>query len=206
MSVHRPKKAPPRRVYHRSWVFGFFVNSIYGTLRAVAKGFGWIDNDHHLSSDGKWVNAHGAPERFWRLRRKFEFYPWERLKGLSRKRGRRTYELRSGGQTLRDNAANGLRTEFEVKDTHPVSREIRQAAFGRLAAAANDAYGDDWQNRVVVKVLSNLGGGEEYAVNVLKDAHDAGFKTMLLARGHSTRKTFAGYESITYVRGSAVIR
>lgn len=200
-----PRKAPARKVFHRNWRKGYWVNSILGTLAAVAAFFGWIDNDLHLSSDGKWVNAHGNPEKFWLRRGKFEDHTWAWLSKLTRKRGGHTYRLRTGGQTLRDNAARGLRTELEVKDVHPIGSAKRRAAFKRLAAAARAAYGDDWRNHVTVKVLTNLAGGTDYALMVCRAAHAAGFKTMILARGKARFRRFAGVGYVTWVRSSAVV-
>lgn len=209
MATYYPRRAPGRRVYHRNWRRGYVVNSIYGALAAAAAAFGWIDNDFHLSKWGRvWLNAHGAPERFW-LRRgqRFESIPWRVLAKRQRVVGRRVFKLRSAHQTLIDNHAHGLNTEFEVKDVKPWDTPvILDAAFARLARMARAVYGEDWQKRLVVKVLTNLSGGEAYALKVCRHAHAHGIPTMLLVRGKARFKRYAGHTEITWVRGSLVIR
>lgn len=207
--MYYPKPAPPRRVYHRNWTRGHIANSIYGSRAAAAAAFGWIDNDFHLTRGGKvWVNAHGAPELFW-LRRgqRFENIPWSVLSKRARVVGSRTFILRSAHQTLADNKAHGLSTEFEVKDVRPLNTAaILDAAFARLARIARAVYGEDWQKHLVVKVLTNLSGGEVYALKVCRHAHAHGIPTMLLVRGKARFKRYAGHTEVTWVRGSAVIR
>lgn len=205
--TYRPRKAPGRRVYHRPWQQGYLVNSKQGSAAAKKAGYDWGDFDHHLSLGGeKWVNAHGAPEKFWGTKR-FESQSWAALSKKHRTVKGQVYSLRTGGQTLHDNARLGLKTEFEVKDVRPYdSLPQLERAFQRLAVAAQDAYGKTWREHVVVKVLTNLSGGEAFALRVCQAAHGAGFKTMLLARGRSRYKTFAGKTYVDYVRGSVRVR
>lgn len=205
--TYKPKKAPGRRVYHRSWRSGFLVNSKQGSRAAARAGYRWIDNDHHLTLGAeKWINGHGAPEKVWGTRR-FESRSWEEWSKKHHTHNGQVYSLRTGGQTLRDNAALGLNTEFEVKDVRPfASLPILERAFHRLAVAAQDAYGDDWREHVTIKVLTNLSGGEAFALRVCKAAHGAGFNTMLLARGRCRTHRYAGKTYITWVRGSLVVR
>lgn len=205
--TYRPRKAPGRRVYHRTWRSGFLVNSTQGSHAAKKAGYSWVDHDHHLSKGGeKWVNAHGAPEKVWGTAR-FESQSWESLARKHKRYKGQVYSLRTGGQTLRDNARLKLNTEFEVKDVRPYdSLTLLERAFHRLAVAAQDAYGDTWRKHVVVKVLTDLSGGEPYALRVCKAAHSAGFETMLLARGKSRFSRFTDKTYVTYVRGSAVVR
>lgn len=207
MSTYRPRKAPARRVYHQSWRKGYLVNSRLGSLAASSQGYGWIDNDFHLSRHGeKWVNAHGSPERFWaHWVVKFELRTWAYLSKIEKHHGGRVWNLRSGGQALRDNAKHNLNTEFEVKDVRPEADELGQA-FQRLRAAAIAAYGSGFRRHVTVKVLTNLSGGVPYALKVCEAAHAAGFPTMVLARGSARFRRFSGNEVVTWVRGSAVVR
>jgi len=200
--TYRPRRAPGRKFYHASWKTGFLANSVQGSQYAKDHGYGWIDNDHHLTADHIWVNAHGAPEKTWG-KGKFESRKWADLAKLRHTYKGKTYRLRTGGQTLADNAARKIGTEFEVKDLHPLTfNSTLEPAFVRLARAAAKAYGPKWRDRVVVKCLSDMSGGEAYALKVLAAAHKAGFTTILLARGSARYKTFAGFPQVTYVRGS----
>ena len=207
--TYQPKPAPRHRVYHRRWTSGHVVNSERGSVLARDAGCHWIDNDFHLSKYGQsWINAHGAPEIFWLPRHdRFERHTTAELLKRGRVYRGHVERLRTIRQTFADNHHHGLSTEVEVKDVRPwATPEILDRAFARLVRHAQAVYGDGWRDHVVVKVLTNLGGGEAYALKICAAAHAHGIPTMLLVRGRCRFKTYAGREEITYVRGSVVIR
>jgi hypothetical protein len=178
-----------------SWAGGILGDSRKGSKQAKAQGYKWIDCDGHLSSDLYWVNAHGAPylPSWMGKGDKFEHYSIADLR-------RKHKGLRTSLITFDQNAKLGLSTEWEVKDLHPLTGDKQlTTAFARLAADAHAAYGADWQKRVQVKVLTNLGGGLPYAKKVLRHAHDAGFDTILLPRGTARLKRISE-PYITYRR------
>jgi hypothetical protein len=107
--------------------------------------------------------------------------------------------------TFRQNAAYGISVEWEVKDIKPfTSPAALDAAFTNLAAAAQQYYGAAWTSRVQIKMLSNLSGGQPFALKVLRAAHAHGFTTILLARGAATRTPIpvGAHQYVTYVRGA----
>jgi hypothetical protein len=176
------RRAPGRRFAHFDTVIrfagGILGDSRKGSRQAAAEGYKWIDCDGHLTKDLVWVNAHGAPflPSWMRKGDKFEYHTWDELHRHHR-------ALRSSLLTFHQNSLLGLSTEWEVKDLHPIVGEQQlETAFTRLAADAKSAYGDKWQSRVQVKVLTNLGGGLPYAKKILRHAHEAGFTTMILPR------------------------
>lgn len=205
---YRPRRAPRHRVAHRNWRRAYITNSSRGSALARAARKAWVDNDFHLSlAATDWINAHGAPERFWLPRGiRFERKPGPVLLSRSRVIGRHAYRLRDDLDAFTDNAAHGLSTEAEIKDVRPYTGPRLRTAMVRLAKHAAAAYGPDWHKRVVVKVLTDLHGGEQYALKVCAAAHAAGIPTMLLARGRARFRTYAGHPEVTYVRGSLVIR
>lgn len=201
------KRVPRWRTYHRNWRTAYFANSRYGAAAAQRRHCPKIDNDGQRSIDFRWINEHGAPSRFWFAKgdRAKEHHADELLK-RSRVVGSRVFPLRSSLEAFRDNAAHDTDTEWEVKDLRPITDEQLAEMFAQLARDAEDAYGPGWQDHVVVKVLTDLGGGLRYALRICRAAHAAGFRTMLLARGRARFMRFRGHPEITYVRGSAVIR
>jgi len=197
------RPAPSRRVAHYDQQIphagGTLGDSHAGSQRAHDEGYQWIDCNGHLTSDLMWVNAHGAPYNpAWMHKGdKFENYNSKALH--ARRPG-----LRSARRTFLDNAQLGLSTEWEVKDLHPLTSDADlETAFVRLRGSARLAYGQNWQARVEVKVLTNLGGGLRYAKRICKAASEAGFITMVLPRGvNRLRKINEPY--ITYSRGGRV--
>ena len=209
---------PGRSLYHNDKRIkkagGVYNDAAKGTKAAHARGFGWIDQDGQLSfatkagkrtgrisqaSDLVWVNAHGNPfnPKWMKKGRRFESYPWSKLK---KHKG-----LRNANKTFRQDAAAHLGVEWEVKDVHPLSKGATlNAAFNSLAASAQRYYGAGWRNWVQIKVLSNLHGGQKYALKVLKHAHKQGFTTIFLARGKTTRLQIpaSAQSYVTYVRGA----
>jgi hypothetical protein len=213
--VTGPTRAPRHATSHRGWRRAYITNSRRGSVLAQRAHRHWTDNDFHLTepsepaaTDCAWCNAHGAPERFWLPRGdRFEHHTAVELFKRDRVYGGHLYHLRNAREALVDNHEHGLGTEFEVKDVRPWNTpEILDAAFGRLATHALEVYGPDWRRHLVVKVLTNLGGGEAYALQICAAAHAHGIPTMLLARGRARFHTYAGHPEVTWVRGSAVIR
>lgn len=217
--------APGKAFYHSDKPIkkagGVYADALKGTRAAAARGYTWIDQDGQIAyktgarmragvgrisqaSDLVWVNAHGAPfNPKWLKKKKkknrFEDHPWSSLKKHA--------GLRDVDKTFRQNAAYHLSVEWEVKDVHPFSKAAAlDAAFANLATAAQTYYGADWADRVQVKVLSNLHGGQKYALKVLKHAHLHGFTTIYLARGQATHSQIPASKQkfVTYVRGAQV--
>jgi len=217
---HLAYAAPGRALYHNNvrtrGAGGTLGDSRRGTANAAARRYQWIDQDGHLAystlaarrggprqaaQPGRltWVNAHGAPfNPRWLGRGRFETKVWT---GIRRRAG-----LRNADMTFQQNAARGLSVEWEVKDIRPFARPaVLNAAFASLAASARRAYGPRWQSRVEIKVLSNLSGGQTFALRVLRSAHAHGFTTMYLARGAATRRQIpaSAHAYVDYVRGAA---
>lgn len=196
-------KAPGRSFAHYdgrvSYGGGTYGDTALGSLLAQRQGFKWIDCNGHLTSDLMWVNAHGAPYNPPWLKRgdKFESYTARVLHA-------RHPSLRSARRAFLDNARLGLSTEWEVKDLHPLTSDADlETAFSRLRGSARLAYGDNWQQRVEVKVLTNLRGGLKYAKKICRHAHAAGFTTIILPRGiNKLRKIDEPY--VTFNRGGRV--
>jgi hypothetical protein len=215
--------APGKAFYHSDKPIkkagGVYADAVRGTRAAAARGYTWIDQDGQLAykttarlragvarvsqaSDLVWVNAHGAPfNPKWLKKKKkknrFEDHPWSSLKKHA--------GLRDVDKTFRQNAAYHLSVEWEVKDVRPFSKaSALDAAFANLATAARTYYGAAWADRVQVKVLSNLHGGQKYALKVLKHAHKFGFTTIFLARGQATHSQIPASKQkfVTYVRGA----
>lgn len=212
--------APGRAFYHSDKRIknagGVLADAKKGTLTAHAKGYSWIDQDGQLvfrsrpqkragaarisqADELVWVNAHGAPYNpKWLKNGRFETKTWDAIKNRP--------GLRDAAKTLKQNARHGLSVEWEVKNVRPFTRAATlDAAFANLAALAKQYYGAAWASRVEIKVLSNLKGGQKYALKVLKRAHRFGFTTMFLARGKATRTQIpaSAQSSVTYVRGAA---
>ncbi|WP_091119130.1 hypothetical protein [Nocardioides terrae] len=217
---HLAHAAPGRALYHNNarakGAGGTVGDSRRGTANAAARRYQWIDQDGHLSYSTlaarrggtrqasqpghlTWVNAHGAPYNpRWLGRGRFETRVWS---GIRKRRG-----LRNADMTFQQNAARGLSVEWEVKDIRPFAKTaVLNTAFASLAASARRAYGSNWQNRVQIKVLSNLSGGQRFGLRVLKAAHAHGFSTMYLARGAATRHQIpaSAHGYVDFVRGAA---
>jgi hypothetical protein len=211
--------APGRALYHNNTrtrgAAGTVGDSLRGTRAAAARGYRWIDQDGRLSFTSRadlrsgarrvtqpahltWVNAHGAPfNPRWLKKGRFETRAWA---GIRKHRG-----LRNVDMTFRQNAAYGLSVEWEVKDIKPfTSTAALDAAFANLAAAARRYYGPGWTSRVEVKMLSNLSGGQAFALRVLRVAHAHGFTTLLLSRGRATGLQIpaSAQQYVTFVRGA----
>lgn len=211
--------APGKAFYHNDARIknagGVYADAKKGTLAAHAKHYTWIDQDGQLSfrtrahkvagagrvaspTDLVWVNAHGSPfNPKWLKKGRFETHVWNKIRHRS--------GLRDVAKTLKQDAKYGLSVEWEVKDVQPFTTDAAlNAAFSNLATTAQRYYGAAWRSRVQIKVLSNLSGGQAYALNVLKHAHAYGFTTMLLARGKATRTQIpADAQSyVNYVRGA----
>lgn len=211
--------APGRAFYHNDKRIknagGVYADAARGTRAAHAKGYTWIDQDGQLVFQSRnqklagaarisqatqlvWVNAHGSPfNPKWLKKGRFETKTWA---AIQHRPG-----LRDAAATLRQNAQYGLSVEWEVKDIRPFTKAATlDAAFANLAAVARQYYGAAWHSRVEIKVLSNLSGGQAYALKVLKHAHAAGFTTMLLSRGRTTgiQIPASAQTYVSYVRGA----
>jgi hypothetical protein len=204
-----PKPAPRRRVGHRPWRTSYITNSARGAAIAQRLGEHVIDNDFHLTYGGQdWGNDHGAPSHvFFRKGDRMERHPSSVVFAKRVTINGHEYHIRGLREALEDNHRHGLNTEIEIKDVRPwATAGILDARLAEIAATAEAVYGGDWQRHVVVKVLTNLGGGLRYALKICRIAHAHGIPTMLLARGRARFMRFRGHPEITYVRGSAVIR
>ncbi|WP_344046059.1 hypothetical protein [Nocardioides panacihumi] len=214
------KSAPGRALYHNNTrtrgAGGTVGDSLRGTVDAAARRYQWIDQDGHLAFSSlatrragagrvsqpahlTWVNAHGAPfNPRWLRSGRFETRAWT---GLRRRPG-----LRNADMTFKQDAARHLSVEWEVKDIKPfTSAAALNAAFASLAASAQRYYGAGWQSRVQVKMLSDLSGGQPFALSVLRAAHAHGFTTMYLARGTAIRVQIpaSAHAYVDFVRGAA---
>jgi hypothetical protein len=212
--------APGKAFYHNDKRIkkagGVYADALRGTRDAAARHYTWIDQDGQLAfasravlkagaarvsraSDMVWVNAHGSPfnPKWMKKRDRFENHAWTALK--------KRPGLRDAQATFKQDARYHLGVEWEVKNIHPFAKAaVLDAAFANLAAAAQAAYGPAWRSMVQVKMLTNLSGGQSFALKVLKHAHAAGFTTILLARGQATRTQIpaSAQQYVTYVRGA----
>lgn len=212
--------APGKSLFHNNartrGGSGTIGDSLRGTRIAASRGYQWIDQNGQLSftnravlRDGHarvahpgqltWVNAHGAPYNpRWLGKGRYETRAWGMI--------RRNKGLRNAEMTFQQNAAHGISVEWEVKNIRPFTTPAAlNAAFADLAAAAQRYYGAAWQSRVHVKVLSNLPGGQFFALKVLRHAKAHGFTTIYLARGNATRLQIpaAAHGYVDYVRGAS---
>lgn len=175
---------------------GTYGDSTEGTRDAAAKGFHRIDNNFSAVRRGLFglepVNAHGKPFNPSFIKGKWTSHWWKKLH-------KNHPGVRDAEKTFRDakdflgpvakkKGVNEV-VEGEVKDLHPYARNpFLGSFFKRLRAAAQAVWGDEWQKHVVIKVLTNLRGGEKYALKILKHAHKYGFTTMVLPRDAAARK------------------
>lgn len=200
--TYRPRR-PSWSTYHRNWRWAYVANSVFGSRKAKAKGKSRIDNDGVRSSDDEWINEHGGPSRFWFAKGDAaKHHVASKLLARSRVIGTKVYPLRSAFEAFRDNANAGVGTEWEVKNLRPITHRQLVNMMLDLAIAARQAYGHNWKKRVVVKVLTDLPGGFEYAMDVCRAAHQVGLETMLLPRGRDRWRRLKGRTAVTYVRGS----
>lgn len=200
--TYRPRR-PSWSTYHRNWRFAHIANSVYGSRAAKREGKDRIDNDGVRSRDFQWLNEHGAPSRFWFAKGDAaKHHDAGELQHRSRVIRTTVYPLRMAFEAFRDNANEGVGTEWEVKNLQPITKAQLRQMMADLAADARKAYGHNWQRRVVVKVLTDLPGGFEYAIEVCRAAHAHDIPTMLLPRGRDRLRTLKGRTAVTYVRGS----
>jgi hypothetical protein len=186
---------------------GVVSDSVGAAALAASKHFHWIDSDLHVTHrttagkkrgsadlDMAAVNGHGSP-----------YYPAWLRNSRFEEHSLQDHHMLLFSDTLRRNAQHGLGTEIEIKDLHGyASPQHLRALFSRLAADAQRAYGKGWRNHAIVKVLSNLGGGEAYALKILRYAHLFGFRTMFLARGQWVTKRLPAEAAayVSWVRGA----
>lgn len=202
----RPKRytlrAPRRKVAHL--VPPRKTDSIRGIRWAAKNGYDWIDVNCLLSRDGVAFAQHGAPyglaaQGFLAKDdpAKVKHLDAKTLDGLRSKDG---YQVPRISEIFRAASRNGIKLELEAKDDH---RFTDRATWERIADQADSAWGNGWQRHVVVKVLTNLSGGPQYARAVCRAAHAAGFQTMVLPRGVARLKPMRG-PNITFNRGGRV--
>lgn len=204
-----PHRAPRHRTLHRSWRTAQVANSERGAVLARDGGYPWVDNDWHLTQHGQdWGNDHGAPSRFWFPKGdRMERHTSAEVFAMRKTVNGVEHHIRTLREALTDNQRQGRNTEVEVKDVHPWDTPaILDARMAELAQTAAEVYGPNWRRHIVVKVLTNLGGGIPYALKVCRAAHRHGIPTMLLARGRARFLRFRNHPAVTWVRGSAVIR
>lgn len=206
--------APPRSVYHSSkptnYGGGVYSDTAAGTKTAAREKKGWIDKNGHFMHRTKagaklgvkdhdlvWVNAHGSPFNppCVPKGKKFEEMAWE---------GRPCRGLQMAIGVFKDCKKDNVRVEWEVKDIHPYhSAAHLREMFNQLRESAIRAFGEHWRQWVTIKMLSNLRGGLAFAKRVLKAAFEAGFRTMILARGQWAHKPI-NEPYITWNRGGMV--
>ena len=211
--------APGKALYHNNartrGAGGTVGDSLRGTRAAAARHYQWIDQNGQLAYASRavrkagpnrisqpahltWVNAHGSPfNPRWLKKGRFETRAWTAI-------GKRP-GLRNADMTFKQNAAYRISVEWEVKDIKPfTSAAALNSAFASLAASAQRYYGSSWRSRVQVKMLSNLSGGQAFALRVLSYAHAHGFTTIYLARGGATSRQIpaSAHAYVTYVRGA----
>ena len=189
------RMAPPRRIYHDSsridYAGGVFSDSAAGSRDARKKKYAWIDKNGHWMPTSRadldkpknqmnltWVNAHGYPFTPDYIDGKFEQNAFRPTKA-------KHPTLQSAIGTFKTCKRNRLSIEWEMKDVSPLISDANlERMFKQLAESARKVFGTEWHKRVIIKCLTNLGGGIEYCKRVLKAAYKAGFETMALCRGY----------------------
>lgn len=168
---------------------------------AVKAGKAWIDNDATRLKGGRLINDHGRPSRaYFHGSENSINFTWIQVKDRTHVHGGQVYHLRTIGQALRDNAAHKIGTEVEIKNLNPVTGVMLAQIMGRLARDAYTAYGPDWQEYVIVKVVSTH--GLSYCFRICRAAHAAGLRTLISVRGKERLLSLKGHVEVTYVRGS----
>jgi hypothetical protein len=195
--VHRPRREALGSFLHRDWQDDAVINSRRGNALAKRLGYERLDVDFGMTSDGVWANMHGWPSKAFgttQARR----WTWRELRRMS------GGKIRSGARAIKDAADFDQSYEWEVKYIPGVTNPELRAAMRLVAVLARRRFGPDWvhDRRLVVKVLTDLAGGERYALRVCAAAHEVGIPTMLLVRGKARAKTYAGHDEVTYIRGS----
>lgn len=205
--TYYPKNRGGGDTFHDHWSkTPYGSNSPNGALLAQAHGKGWIDNDATRTRDMVLINDHGLPLRAYFPVGRSVHFTWAECQQRIYVHNAHSYHLRTIAAALRDNAARGISTEVEIKGLDPITEAQVSQLMAQLATDAEAAYGASWQHHVIVKVLTNLGGGLPYALEVCRAAHQHQIPTMLLPRGRDRFRRFRNHHAVTYVRGSAVLR
>lgn len=196
------RRAPRVRLAHR--VPPRFTDSVRGVKWAWLHGFPWIDVNCLLSKQGTPHAQHGAPYGLAAQGflphgddRKVRDLTDVELAGLRSPDGYRVPTMLLIFKAAR---RRKRKVEVEAKDDH---RFTLAETWQRLADDAHQAWGEDWQQHVVAKVLTDLSGGLPYAFAVCEAAHAAGWPTMILPRKGARLKRL-GAPFITYNRGGRV--
>lgn len=182
---------------------GTFGDSKAGTKQAAKEGKHRIDNNGQaVLYKGKLypVNAHGAPYLPSFIKDKFTKHKWGplHLKHPSLRNAKKTFKH------AKKFMGKKAYVEWEAKDFHPYTTKARlDEYFEQLAKDAEAIWGDEWQQHVCVKCLTDLAGGIKYCYHVLRAAHRAGFDTMILPRDTHQHQVI-NKPFITWNRGGKV--
>lgn len=149
-------------------------NNIQGNQYAHRHGIKHVDNDWQPGA-----NTHWPQPRHEGYLPKDDHRTWSDLTPaqIASLRTPDGYGVRTMEQAFRDAKRYGQSVEVDAKfqctadDCH------------RLADLARKVFGEEWQQRVIVKTLTTLPGGYAAASQRLHAAHAAGFTTLLLLRG-----------------------
>lgn len=203
-----PKNRGGGDTYHSPWQqTAYGSNSRNGAVLARAHGKRRLDIDATRTRDDVLINDHGKPlVSYFEPGTRSIMFDWAEVKTRTYVHDKSTYHPRTIAEALVDNAKHGTDSEVEIKYLGPISYKRLYAIMHQLALDAETAYGPEWRQHVVVKVLTNLAGGINYALEVCHAAHAVDLDTMLLVRGPYRFRFFRGHTEVTYVRGSAVIR
>lgn len=205
--TYHPQERGGGDTYHSEWrQTPHASNSPNGALLAKAHHKGWLDNDGTRTKDMVLINDHGLPLRAYFPHGRSAQFTWAECQQRIYVHNAHSYHLRTIADALRDNAAHGIKTEVEIKSLEPITPAGMDKIMAQLAADAAAAYGANWTHCVIVKVLTNLGGGLPYALEVCRSAHAHAIPTMLLLRGRDRFRRFPNHHAVTYVRGSLVLR
>jgi hypothetical protein len=184
---------PKRRVFHvHKGQYYYTEDSFRGVKFALAKHYGWIDLDCHVTSDGVLIIAHGPrplakntrggfhdPEGKIDPKATYEQLTWEEVSRLrSAKSG---YHVWRADELVPIALEKGLKVELELKST-----KITQKQLGDLRDVLSD------QSLVQVKALPQF-------YPALEHAYAAGYKTIILGRNARIPANAQPY--ITYRRG-----
>jgi hypothetical protein len=208
MAPYFPAPAAPRKLAHDPWYdTPHGTNSHHGPQIAIDRHCPWIDNDATRTFDDFLIVDHGPPlTAYFKKGDRSAHYRLAVVVKRSYTHEGETFHPRTMAEALKANAAAGRRTEIEIKFIGPITEVRLLNIFHQLAADAEAAYGEDWRDHTVVKVLTNLRGGTKYALRICRAAHHANHHTMLLARGAATLRRFKGHTEITWIRGSRVVK
>lgn len=193
---------PRRHVAHR--VPPRLTDSLRGIAWAEEHDIPWIDGNMLLSKQGTIYMNHGAPYGLAAQgflpkgdKRKVRNLTDAQLDSLHSPDG---YQVPTLEEYIHGLARHGRKGELEAKDDHRF--ELPQT-WQQVADFARGAWGRSWRQHVNGKVLTNLSGGLEYALNVCDAGHEAGVPMIILPRKGARLRRLAR-PSITYNHGGRV--